>query len=104
MAIDPAWLETDNIERRSGLSLAEFREQYELPNKPVILTDVVGAAHLHPVFTLSSPWPVAWQGPHCKQSMRQLVLSIVCCSLGVLTGDQVAGDEEVESALPAQGV
>ncbi|KAI3433776.1 hypothetical protein D9Q98_003581 [Chlorella vulgaris] len=41
MAIDAAWLEVDNIERRAGLSLADFREQFELPNKPVILTDVV---------------------------------------------------------------
>ena len=32
----------DNIDRRSGLSLAEFRAQYELPNRPVVLTDVVG--------------------------------------------------------------
>ncbi|PSC67070.1 F-box protein [Micractinium conductrix] len=40
-AVDPAWLEIDNVERRSGLSVAEFREQYELPNRPVILTDVV---------------------------------------------------------------
>ncbi|KAL1915108.1 uncharacterized protein VTP21DRAFT_7589 [Calcarisporiella thermophila] len=29
------------IERRANLSLEEFREKYELPNKPVILTDVV---------------------------------------------------------------
>lgn len=40
-AIDPSWLEVDNVDRRSGLSVAEFREQYEIPNKPVILTDVV---------------------------------------------------------------
>ena len=31
----------DNIERRSGLTLQEFIEQYERPSKPVILTDVV---------------------------------------------------------------
>ena len=41
--MDPSWLEVDNVDRRSNLSLAEFREQYEIPNKPVILTDVVGA-------------------------------------------------------------
>lgn len=41
-AVDPAWLEVDNIERRSGLTLEEFRAQYERPNRPVILTDVVG--------------------------------------------------------------
>ena len=29
------------MDRRSGLSVAQFREQYEIPNKPVILTDVV---------------------------------------------------------------
>jgi len=40
-AIDPSWLEVENVDRRSGLSVAEFREQYEIPNKPVILTDVV---------------------------------------------------------------
>lgn len=45
-AVDPAWLEIDNVERRSGLSVAEFREQYELPNRPVILTDVVRATSL----------------------------------------------------------
>jgi hypothetical protein len=27
--------------RRSGLSLEQFRQEYELPNKPVVLTDVV---------------------------------------------------------------
>lgn len=40
-AVDPAWLEVDNMDRRAGLSLEEFREQYERPNRPVILTDVV---------------------------------------------------------------
>lgn len=42
LQIDPAWLETDNIDRREGLSVEEFREQYERPNRPVLLTDVVG--------------------------------------------------------------
>jgi len=38
--IDPAWLEIETIERRSGLSKEDFREQYEIPNKPVILTNI----------------------------------------------------------------
>ena len=29
------------VERRSNLSLQEFREKYEIPNKPVIITDIV---------------------------------------------------------------
>ncbi|KAL6766636.1 hypothetical protein ACKKBG_A36795 [Auxenochlorella protothecoides x Auxenochlorella symbiontica] len=41
MVIDSAWLETENVPRRSGLTLQQFREEYELPNRPVILTDVV---------------------------------------------------------------
>ena len=39
--IDPEWLEADNIDRRSGLTIEEFRREYELPNRPVILTDIV---------------------------------------------------------------
>jgi hypothetical protein len=35
------WASEYNIERRSNLSLEEFIEQYEIPNKPVILTDIV---------------------------------------------------------------
>lgn len=36
------WLwQVENIDRRAGLSLEEFREQYEVPNRPVILTDLV---------------------------------------------------------------
>jgi hypothetical protein len=42
VAIDPAWLEVENIDRRAGLSLEEFREKYERPNRPVIITDLVG--------------------------------------------------------------
>jgi len=38
---DSAWLEVDNVDRRSGLSLEEFVAQYEKPNRPVIITDVV---------------------------------------------------------------
>ena len=35
------WSKIDNIDRRSNLSLEEFIEQYEKPNKPVIITDIV---------------------------------------------------------------
>lgn len=38
----PAWLELDNVDRRSGLTAAEFRATYEAANRPVVLTD--GAA------------------------------------------------------------
>ena len=37
----PQWLERDNLERRSMLSAADFRELFEALNKPVILTDQV---------------------------------------------------------------
>ena len=36
-----SWLKRDTIDRRSGLSKEEFRQQYELPNKPVILQNAV---------------------------------------------------------------
>ena len=36
------WLERSNVDRRCGLSLHEFRQQYEEPNQPVIITEVVG--------------------------------------------------------------
>ena len=39
--VDEAWLETENIDRRSNLTLEEFRSAYEIPNVPVIITDVV---------------------------------------------------------------
>lgn len=42
--LDPAWLEVDNIDRRSGLTPAQFREQYESCNRPVIITDAVRGA------------------------------------------------------------
>ena len=41
ISIDPAWLSTNSIDRRSNLSYDEFIEKYEKPNIPVILTDVV---------------------------------------------------------------
>ncbi|BDA49233.1 Bifunctional arginine demethylase and lysyl-hydroxylase JM [Coccomyxa sp. Obi] len=33
------WLQRDNLERRSNLSIADFRQQFELPNRPVVLSD-----------------------------------------------------------------
>ena len=41
--IDPGWLEADNVDRRSGLTQEQFRAEYEIPNRPVILTDVAAA-------------------------------------------------------------
>jgi hypothetical protein len=35
------WTRIDNIDRRSGLTLEQFITEYEIPNKPVVLTDVV---------------------------------------------------------------
>ncbi|GLC43738.1 hypothetical protein PLESTB_000903100 [Pleodorina starrii] len=35
------WLRVDNIDRRSGLTPEQFRSEYEIPNRPVILTDVM---------------------------------------------------------------
>lgn len=35
------WLTKSNIPKRSGLSLTEFREQYEMMNQPVVITDIV---------------------------------------------------------------
>ncbi|KAK9819897.1 hypothetical protein WJX72_003757 [[Myrmecia] bisecta] len=40
--LEPEWLETDNIERRSALSLEDFQRCYEIPNRPVVITDLVG--------------------------------------------------------------
>ena len=39
--IDESWTIAENIDRRSNLSLEEFRSEYEGRNKPVIITDVV---------------------------------------------------------------
>ncbi|MEW5308572.1 MAG: hypothetical protein WDW38_000520 [Sanguina aurantia] len=41
MEVDLEWLVVDNIERRRGLSAAQFRTEYELPNRPVVLTDAL---------------------------------------------------------------
>ncbi|KIY99244.1 F-box protein [Monoraphidium neglectum] len=38
----PEWLEVENVDRRADLSLEEFRERYEAPNRPVIITDAAG--------------------------------------------------------------
>lgn len=35
------WLQVDNIDRRSGLSVEDFVLQYERPNRPVIITDAI---------------------------------------------------------------
>ena len=37
----PEWLERDTLERRSNLSAEDFRRLFELPNKPVVITDQV---------------------------------------------------------------
>eukprot|EP00887_Chlorella_sp_A99_P005234 scaffold1.g5234.t1 len=44
LRIDPGWLEADNIDRRSvdELSREQFRAEYEVPNRPVIITGAVG--------------------------------------------------------------
>ena len=39
--IRKSWLARSNIDRRSGLSLLKFREQYEKTNQPVVITDIV---------------------------------------------------------------
>ncbi|EFJ50747.1 hypothetical protein VOLCADRAFT_103818 [Volvox carteri f. nagariensis] len=41
MKLPYEWLETDNIDRRSGLTPEQFRREYEIPNRPVILTDAM---------------------------------------------------------------
>ena len=43
LGLDPSWLEVDNIDRRAGLSLQDFIDQYERPNRPVLLTDAAAA-------------------------------------------------------------
>ncbi len=35
------WLQVENIPRCANLSAEDFRRRFELPNLPVILTDVV---------------------------------------------------------------
>ncbi|CAN0480164.1 unnamed protein product, partial [Laminaria digitata] len=38
-AIKPEWVERSTVDRRAGLTPAEFRRLYEEPNRPVVLTD-----------------------------------------------------------------
>jgi hypothetical protein len=41
LGIKEAWTEVDNVDRRHSLSVAEFHLKYEIPGKPVVITDVV---------------------------------------------------------------
>jgi hypothetical protein len=41
MEIKPEWLNVDSIDRRSNLSLQTFIEEYDRPNRPVIIRDVM---------------------------------------------------------------
>lgn len=36
-----SWCKIDNIERRNNIALEDFIQQYLIPNKPVIVTDIV---------------------------------------------------------------
>lgn len=40
--VSPEWLEVDNIDRVSRISVADFRRLYEAPNRPVIISDGAG--------------------------------------------------------------
>ena len=44
--LQKSWLKRDTIDRRADLSVEEFKTQYELPNKPVILQQAVSRTHL----------------------------------------------------------
>lgn len=50
VAIDPAWLTTESVDRREGLTVEEFIEKYEKPGIPVIFTDVI------PKWTAAKEW------------------------------------------------
>mmetsp|Transcript_33836 Transcript_33836/g.88848 ORF Transcript_33836/g.88848 Transcript_33836/m.88848 type:complete len:486 (+) Transcript_33836:103-1560(+) len=41
LAVPPEWTEVETVDREAGLSLADFRARYEVPNRPVVITDVV---------------------------------------------------------------
>ncbi|KAG5179851.1 hypothetical protein JKP88DRAFT_325953, partial [Tribonema minus] len=45
--VRPRWLSTETVERRHGLSADAFRRDFEAPNRPVILTDVVPRWRAH---------------------------------------------------------
>lgn len=45
--IDESWTAVDTIDRRCNMSLEEFRREYEEPNKPVIITDIVQTWKAH---------------------------------------------------------
>eukprot|EP00041_Stephanoeca_diplocostata_P010089 m.160232 g.160232 ORF g.160232 m.160232 type:complete len:525 (+) comp18015_c0_seq5:399-1973(+) len=41
LQIPTSWLSVDNIDRRSSLSQHDFIKEYEVPNRPVLISDVV---------------------------------------------------------------
>lgn len=43
----PEWLAVSNVDRKAGLSVEQFRQQYEEPNIPVILTDQASKLPTH---------------------------------------------------------
>jgi hypothetical protein len=43
MRVKKAWLRHDNVDRRSGLTVQQFIDEYEVPNRPVVITDVATA-------------------------------------------------------------
>lgn len=53
------WCRVESIERRSGLSFEQFLQEYEEPNKPVILTDIV------------TKWPAFADGKWSKEQLLQ---------------------------------
>lgn len=38
---DPTWTAVDNVDRRSNLTARAFRDEYEVPSRPVVITDIV---------------------------------------------------------------
>lgn len=56
--IDPSWAARNTVPRRSGLSVEDFVKQYETPNRPVILRDVV------------KDWP-AFNGKWTKEALLE---------------------------------
>lgn len=83
-AIDPAWLQVESVDRRAGLSLEDFREQYEIPNKPVILTDVVRRAWcavLRRAGSGESRQPARPRGPQAAAGQQLLACAPPPCCL-----------------------